>query len=236
MNILIIGAQHGNEPLGKALMDYIKRHRPNLLPHLTYRTGNPRAKRAGVRYIESDLNRSFTGGNTTYEERRAAKLLAYIRKNNFDLVIDAHTTTCSEPPCFIVSTMAGSVALFMRASSISRVVHMHPDIAKTSLIGVCPQAVSVEVNVGEVQPPLLESLARDIENYIQKNGPYSSKTIYEIAGFILKTEITEEEANHLKNFHKSQHGYYPVLTGENSYKKLTNYLGFKAYKVYKTKV
>lgn len=236
MNILIVGAQHGNEPLGKALMDYIKQHRPDLLPYLTYRTGNPQAKRAGVRYIESDLNRSFTGGNKTYEERRAARLLAYIREKNFNLVIDAHTTTCAEPPCFIAHTLSGEAGRFMAASRIKKVVHMHPDIAKTSLIGVCNQAVSIEVNIDEVKEPLLRDLTRAIDNYIHSRSPYSQKTIYKIAGFILKSEISEQATDSLQNFQKSPYGYYPVLTGENSYKKLTNYLGFKAYKVYKTKV
>jgi aspartoacylase len=236
MNILIIGAQHGNEPLGEGLINYIKQHRPDLLPHCTYRTGNPRAKRAGVRYIESDLNRSFTGGNKTYEERRAARLLAYIRKNNFNLVIDAHTTTCAEPPCFIAHTLNGEAGRFMAASSIKKTVHMHPDIAKTSLIGVCSRAVSIEVNIDEVKEPLLHDLAQAIDNYIHGRAPYSQKTIYQIAGFILKSEISEQASGSLRNFQKSPYGYYPVLTGENSYKKLTNYLGFKAYKVYKTKV
>lgn len=234
--ILIVGAQHGNEPLGEALYAYIVQSKPDLAQSITYITGNPRAIKANVRYIESDLNRSYSGGTTTYEERRAKRLLAYITKQNFDLVIDAHTTTCSEPPCFIAHTLGGEAGKFMAASNITKVVHMHPDIAKTALIGVCPQAVSIEVNINEVTEPLLRDVAQAIDNYVRKRSPFSQKTMYKIDGFILKNELTEQEADELQNFQKSTYGYYPILTGENSYKKLTNYLGFKAYKVYKTKV
>lgn len=235
-HILIIGAQHGNEPLGEALYAYIKQNRTNLLPYITFKIGNPRAKKAGVRYIESDLNRSYTGGVKTYEQRRARRMLTYIKSHAFDLVIDAHTTTCQEPPCFIAHTLNGEVGRFMAACSIMNVVHMHPRITKTSLIGVCPQAVSIEVNKEQVQERLLRVLAGAIEVYIRGDAPYSHKTIYEIADFILKSDMSEQQASKLQNFQKSPYGYYPVLTGENSYKQLTDYLGFKAYKVYKTKV
>ena len=234
--ILIVGAQHGNEPLGEALYAHIVQNRPDLAQNIAYVTGNPRAKKANVRYIESDLNRSYTGGNTTYEERRAKRLLASITKQNFDLVIDAHTTTCAEPPCFIAHALDGEAGKFMAACNITKVVHMHPEIAKSSLIGVCSQAVSVEVTIDEVKKPLLHELTLAIDNYVRGRSPFLQKTMYEIDGFILKNELTEQEANELQNFKKSSYGYYPILTGENSYKKLTNYLGFKAYKVYKTKV
>ena len=234
--ILIIGAQHGNEPLGETLFGYIKKYHRNLLPFVTYRTGNPRAKKANVRYIETDLNRSYTGSGNTYEERRAKRLLAYIQKEKFDLVIDAHTTTCDEPPCFIAHTLDGNAGKFMAACNITAIVHMHPDIAKTSLIGVCPQAVSIEVNKHDVAEPLLKQLTQGVIDYCNDTTPYTHKSIYEIAGFILKDEMSESESDKLQNFKKSPYGYYPILTGENSYKQLTNYLGFKAYRVYKTKV
>lgn len=231
--ILIIGSQHGNELLGEALYKYIQSYRRNLLPNVTYKVGNPRAKKANVRYIESDLNRSYTTSRTTYEERRADRIQAYIKKHNFDLVIDAHTTTCDQPPCFIVKSLHSD---YLGACFIEKVVIMHPDIVKPSLIGVCHQAVSIEVNKNAVTDQLLDALCDSLDAYCNGKTPYRNKTVYEIDDYITKSEISEKVAAKLTNFHKTTYGYYPVLVGENSYKKQTNYLGFKAYKVYKTKV
>ena len=69
MNILLLGSPHGNEILGDVLYAYIQKHRRDLLPRVTFLIGNIKAKKAGVRYIESDLNRSYNNRRSTYEER-----------------------------------------------------------------------------------------------------------------------------------------------------------------------
>lgn len=227
--ILLLGSQHGNELLGDMLYSYIRSHRQNLLLSVTYRAGNLRAKKAGVRYIESDLNRSYNGKGTTYEERRASRIVKYIDANRFDLVLDLHTTTCEQPPCFIAHTLDGDVGRFLRASSIEKIVHMKHGIVSTSLIGVCPQAVSIEVNKHCLTAALMDELCDDIQRYIDRSDEHSEKLIYEISELLKKTELTEKQVASLRNFQKSSHGFYPVLVGENSYKKQTTYLGFKAH-------
>jgi succinylglutamate desuccinylase len=235
-NVLIIGSQHGNELLGEALFEYVTQHRSELLSHITYMIGNIKAKKANVRYIDSDLNRSYNGKRTGYEERRASRIMSYIHKHAFDLVLDMHTTTCEQPPCLIIPSINTTIVSFLRACSIKKVVHMNHDIVKTSLIGVCPQAVSIEVNKRALDNMLLEELCNDLSRYIHDERSESLKTVYQIGDLLKKTELSESEAATLKNFHKSSYGFYPVLVGENSYKKQTAYLGFKAYKVYQTRV
>ena len=227
--ILILGSQNGNELLGEALYEYIRTNRQELLPHISYLVGNIQAKRQGVRYVEADLNRSYTGKKTTYEERRAGSILAYIKKHAFELVLDMHTTTCEQPPCFIAHSLEGSAARFLRASSIEKVVHMNHDIVKTSLIGVCPQAVSIEVNKDSLDDRLLADLCDDLQRYVEGSAAHAEKHVYEVDDLLKKTELSEKGAGELRNFQKSPYGFYPVLVGENSYKKQTAYLGFKAY-------
>lgn len=234
--ILILGSQHGNELLGETLHAYIQKQRPELLPYITYLPGNIRARQQNVRYIESDLNRSYNGRRTTYEERRAGRILAYIKRHAFDLVLDMHTTTCQQPPCLIVASPDGAIAPFLRASSIDTVVHMNHDIVRTSLIGVCPEAVSIEVNRRTLSRALMTALSDDLQRYIDSNTTYAEKTVYEVGDLLKKTELSEEEASTLCNFQKSPLGFYPVLVGENSYKKQTTYLGFKAYSRVRSRV
>lgn len=236
MNILLLGSQHGNELLGETLYAYIKTKRPELLPNISYKIGNIRAKKENVRYIGSDMNRSYTGKRTTYEERRAERVLKYIRQQEFDLVLDLHTTTCDQPPCLIISSISPTTVHFLRACSITDIVHMDHPIVETSLIGVCPQAVSIEVNKDALDDTLMNQLCDDLGRYNNNVSEFADKTIYQIDSLLAKTELPEDEAALLQNFKKSRYGFYPILVGENSYKKQTAYLGFKAYKVYQSKV
>lgn len=230
--ILLLGSQHGDELLGDALYSHIKTSRQELLPFVEFVIGNLRAKKAGVRYIESDLNRSYTGGRKTYEERRAAYLRQYIKEKEFGLVLDLHTTTCIQPPCLIAPGIHEAIAPFLRASSIDKVVLMRHSIVSTSLIGVCKEAISIEVNKNELGAELVDSLCDDIARYLNQTKTPGKKTIYEINELLAKDVIDVGLLPDLRNFQKCKLGFYPVLVGENSYKKHTNYLGFKAHKVY----
>ncbi|HSW78189.1 MAG TPA: succinylglutamate desuccinylase/aspartoacylase family protein [Candidatus Chromulinivoraceae bacterium] len=234
--ILLLGSQHGNELLGEQLYAYIASNRLDLLPFITFKRGNLRAYRQKVRYIESDLNRSYTGGDTTYEERRANTILKYIKKQDFDLVLDLHTTTCSQPPCLIVAGITDDNRQFIRASSIEKIVHMNHEIVETSLIGVYSKSASIEVNVIQLTTKLMEQLTSDIDRYLHNAASKKTKTVYEVGDLLGKDEITQEQAEELRNFEMSPLGFYPILVGENSYKKYTKYLGFKAYKTYQSKV
>jgi succinylglutamate desuccinylase len=228
--ILLLGAQHGNELLGRQLYGHIARRRPQILPFITYKAGNLRAYKQNVRYIESDLNRSYTGKRHTYEERRATRILKYIIQNKFNLVLDLHTTTCEQPPCFIAPGVTPGTERFIRASSITRIVQMNHSIVASSLIGNCTQAISIEVNRQEAEAStLLDALCDDIERYILGDTGTATKTIYHVDDLLKKTEVTDAQAAMLHNFQRSAQGYYPILVGENSYKKQTEYLGFKAY-------
>jgi len=235
-NILLLGSQHGNELLGEHLYSYIARKRPELLSYITYKTGNLRAHKQNVRYLESDLNRSYNGKRVTYEERRAERLLRFIKKEAFDLVLDLHTTTCVQPPCLIIPSIHSDIRDFLRATSIENVVHMSHSIVTSSLIGVYSKAVSIEVNRANVTDEMMEELCNDIARYIRRISTNQFKKVYEVRHLLKKTELSTIQAAALRNFEQSTYGYYPILIGENSYKKYTEYLGFKAYKVRVIKV
>jgi succinylglutamate desuccinylase len=231
MNIVLLGSQHGNELLGEDLYAYIKTARPELLPHVTYKVANPVAKKHGVRYVESDLNRSYGSKKATYEARRAQQLLRLFRQKAPTLVLDLHTTACVQPPCFIVADSSRN-GRFLRASSIVTLVEIKHEIVGSSLIGHLPQAVSIEINQNEARnPEVLEGLCDDIVRYIKNETHTRTKKLYIVEALLKKTEISAAEAATLQNFTRCLQGFYPVLVGENSYKKQTAYLGFKAANV-----
>lgn len=227
--VLLLGSQHGNELLGEHLYFYIVKNRPTLKYYVEFVVANPAARQKKVRYIESDLNRSYNGKNSTYEERRANEIRSFIARGKFTLILDLHTTTCIQPPCLITSSVEHP---FINASSVNHIVHMSHDIVRTSLIGVCEQAISIEINKNEAKiKATLSELCDDIERYLGDDIVTAQKSTYIVRELLKKSEMPPNELSKLRNFHKSKFGFYPILLGENSYKKQTNYLGFKAYKV-----
>lgn len=228
MKILLLGSQHGNEPLGDLLYERIKTHHPHLLKNITYKLGNPKAHKEKVRYIESDMNRSYGGTANTYEEKRAQHILKFISEGNFDLVLDLHTTVCDQPPCFILPELTPATRTFIRASHIERVVLLTDPMVRTSLTGVHPRAMAIEVANSQLTPRLLDNLCEDIARYVKDDIKSATKKVYDVPSLLLKTEVAPELLGSLINFEKTKDGFIPILTGNNSYRKNTHYLGFKA--------
>jgi len=230
MKLLLLGSQHGNERLGDALYAHLQAHHTDLLPHITFMIGNPRAHKKNVRYTESDLNRSYDPTLTTYESRRARRIQSYIKKMDFNIVLDLHTTNCKQPPCIIIPTISPKNEAYLRASFIDRVVLLQNPIVKTSLIGVCTEAISIEINRDSVTTDILEQLASDIRRFLQHEALNIPRFAYLVNSLLLKSEVSASEGKTLINFEPTTRGYIPILTGENSYKQNTHYLGFKAVK------
>jgi succinylglutamate desuccinylase len=232
MKILLLGSQHGDELLGEKLYDYLMAHYSHLLEHIVFKIGNPKAHKAGVRYIESDLNRSYNRKALTYEEKRAEYLRKYITENDFDLVLDLHTTVCNQPPCFIIHTVRDEVKPFLRASHIEKVVCLSDPMIHSSLDSVSPNVLAIEVANSDITNEFLNSLCEDVKRYIEGKETHTTKKVYEVPSLLLKSEVPEEQLGSLVNFQATPQGYIPILVGTSvgSYSKTTHYLGFKATK------
>lgn len=228
-HILVLGAQHGNEPLGDMLRLHIYRNSQHLLPYITYKTANLRARRADLRFIDMDMNRSYGIASKAYEAKRAAHISKYINASNFDLVLDLHTTNCRQPASILTNGLTDEKINFLSASSIEKVIDMQHEIVKHSLIGVHHNAISIEISNHELGEPQLESLMSDIGHYINGEKAASMKELYVVKELLLKSSVPEDSK--FENFEISSFGFIPILTGENSYKKHTDYLGFRAKEV-----
>lgn len=226
MNIALIGSQHGNELLGEKLYNYLKAHHPELAKHVTFFLANPAAHREGMRFIESDMNRSYVDSPRTYEERLASKLLSKLASSSYDVILDLHTTTVDQPPSFICGNHNQKVEKFITGSHIVHVVTMSPDIAAHSLIGTHPAAVAIEVNE-VIDDTLLANLCRDIDHFVQDRRIKQAHRYYQVLDFIHKNEYTPKVLSTFRNLQPTAYGFSPFLYGENSYKQTTNYLGFK---------
>lgn len=226
MKILLIAATHGNEPLGPQLISYIINKRPELLEYIDFMIGNPRALAHKTRYIESDLNRSYSLGDGTYEERRANEIAHHIRNTKPDLVLDMHTTTCTEPPIMIVKdTVDPMVRRFLRNCHIEKVLQV---TTEHDGAGITPSFIAYEVMSRAVKYPLLDSICDDIQHFIDDSISTVSKKLYKMSGKIYKSEVTKNQVGSFVNFEIHPLGFVPIMVGERAYRQQTDYIGFKA--------
>ena len=226
MNILIIGATHGNELLGPKLYERLLRKRSPLLEHLDFIIGNPRAYAQRVRYIESDLNRSYGQGNTTYEERRANEIQQYINDTRPDLVVDMHTTTTVQPNIVIVgNTTNHQVKTFLRACHLHQILKVQPMHDSAS---ITDNLIAYEVPNRNISPALLDEIESDLMRFVAGETHDGSRLLYEMTEKIYQKDVTPAQFKTFVNFEMHPLGYIPIMTGNNSYKRQTDYYGFKS--------
>lgn len=226
MKILMIAATHGNELLGIKLYQRLLARRSPLLDAIDFIVGNPRAYAEKLRYIDTDLNRSYGVQGAGYEVLRARKIQEYIELTRPDIVLDMHTTNCVQPNCLIVHSLDGDMKKrFLRASHIDTILQVQPmgDIAT-----VTDNVVGYEVPNKAITPILLDEITKDLENFVSNEEPYPAKKLYRMHGKIYKRDVQPQQAKSFVNFQQHELGFVPIMTGNNSYKKQTDYLGFKA--------
>lgn len=239
--ILIIGL-HGTEHLAARVAYYIQSTRPELLSNVDYICGNPKGAAAipQERYTNeygeesergSDLNRSFYPEKTpkTYEEKRAQELLPQL--HTYDYVLDLHTTTTSggdlKRYAITVSPDNESVRTILAASSIERVVVFPQDDGY--MTNVVKPTLALEYNQELARTPAAIEEVVDIIDVLlgNKTSAPRSREFFYIERPIPRAE---DPGIDTPNFELCKDGYYPVLLGDNSYRKDPSkpYVGFAA--------
>ena len=111
--IVILGGVHGNETVGIHFAHrFLHRHKKKIHTlksgSITFILGNPDAFKAGVRYIDSDLNRSFTDKSTLdttkTEHRRALNIRAYLTSHTPHAIIDLHSVSIGDFKILVTRT------------------------------------------------------------------------------------------------------------------------------------
>lgn len=226
MKILIIGATHGNELLGVKLYERLLKKRSPLLEHIDFIIGNPRAYAARRRYIDCDMNRSYGKKGQAYDEIRAREIAKYIRQTKPDLVLDMHTTTCHQPVCLIVGNTDGDTKRrFLRASHVEAMLRVQP---MDSIVTLGNNTAAYEVPNDRITTQLLDDIIADLQRCVDGAEDYAHKKLFAMSDKIFKRDVTPEQAATFVNFELHPLGFVPIMTGENSYKKQTDYLGFKS--------
>jgi len=89
--ILVLGATHGNEPFGKALVESLE---ANSVDGVDQVIANEAAAALGVRYIDTNLNWRTSPEDNTYEGQRLQWLIG--RCANAKMILDMHNAKNSD--------------------------------------------------------------------------------------------------------------------------------------------
>ena len=234
--LLIVGAVHGDEKVG---VEVIKRLGKVIDKKKVFGLiANHKALAKQVRFIDSDLNRSFPGANNgNYEQKLANNLLKKIRR--YAYVVDFHSFSCKSEPFAILTKKSEEHFLLAESLGIKKIILMSSELASgRSLIDYCTCGVSVEAGKHN-----LEATYKRATNYglkalerLRSFKAYSVKKnrveYFEVVGILFK-KMNEEIEESITNFKlvykgeiiardgkrliKSPYSFYPVLAREKSY-------------------
>lgn len=224
MRILAIISTHGNELLGPNLLAYMLAKRSKLLEDMEFIIANPRAYAKNVRYIESDLNRSYGLGLDTYESQRAKVIEERIRLLKPGLVLDFHTTTTEQPDILITADKDNEVVQrFINSSAVKDVLAVEP---LNDITTVVSNFVAYEVPNSHLNDDLYEQICTDIARYLDEEAVDQERTFYKMTGKILPEE--ERNIAGLENFvYNDELQAIPAFLGEEAYRRDGTYAGFR---------
>jgi hypothetical protein len=230
---ILVTWPHGNEESGPRLGHHIYTQRPDLLEHVDYVCGNPRAAADTLNYVETDLNRAFNPPHkpTSYEEIRAVEIAALMKE--YDYVIAMHTSVTDIGQFVITGEITPARREIIAASGFDRVVVMPPSIIDESISGLAPNALEFEMNekIAEL-PETIESFVTLIETLIKPGHPHQPRPreFFYVENHISKAA---DPGVHVPNFKLYEAGgYYPLLmgVGKHSYRDnpAKDYVGYAA--------
>src|SRR6185295_1926166 len=105
--ILVVGGLHGNEPTGIKITSYLMK---NKIKNISTILANSQAVKENIRFLETDLNRSFsTQVPVSYEEHLADKIQKKVV--NYDLILDFHNSVANNNNCSIVTEFPNELLL-----------------------------------------------------------------------------------------------------------------------------
>ncbi len=202
--VAIVGGVHGNEFTGAYLIKKFERF-PELIKRSSFETltllGNPKAFEAGIRYIDTDLNRCFRpqslhdSTRSSYEERRAKAIYQTLRPNDkspVDLIVDLHSTTANMGLTIILgNNHPFNLQLAAYLSSINSLVRVCSCTQSSQrdalLMSLCELSFAIEI--GSVAQgvlnadffnkteELIHAVLDYLEGYNQGKTPQSDRTL-----------------------------------------------------------
>lgn len=223
--MLVVAGVHGNEPFGLKVLGKLKEE----ISSIQTLVAHPEALAKRIRFIESDLNRSFTGQSNTLEERLAVSIKKELVDSQPDMVIDLHTSVSDCGPTGIIATYSLENHLLAEQCGMACVVIMPPSNA---LIEQCDSpAVALELGRNLRSDKLAKDIAGCLKKIARNGLAQRTPTIpvYEVKATIPKNYPGLRTIKNLC-YDTALKGY-PFLAGPDTYPDIGGFLLMESSKV-----
>lgn len=239
--LVVVGSVHGDEPAGKKAIKRVLENHEKFLKPVKFIIANEEALEKGERYVEADLNSSFSGDpdSDKREERLAARIAEHVKGKK---VLDLHTTHSTEKPFANVKNFEQDTLQLLKHSGVDN------SACFPEQTGVLIEMASTGVLV-ETGPQGTENAVEDaekvLENFLACQGVIEGECVQNKPDLFRHFDTVEGDwVFEAENFQKVEQGevyatreneeleaeeeFYPVLMSTNGYE---GKLGYKAEKV-----
>lgn len=203
-NIAIIGCVHGDEIIGKKVINQLKKIKLKK-GTLTFIIAHPKAVAKKKRFFQKDLNRSFPGRKNGMTEEKIAYELNKILKK-FDLVIDVHATNSDLKSLIAITKYNKQIKNLLKITPIKRVAYAPKKVfGAKELITYSKLGVSLEYGPnksGRNYKRALNHVKIILKNLGVLKGKktlYKEKDLYKISG-IYRVPNNFQQNNKLKDY------------------------------------
>ncbi|MBA3678741.1 succinylglutamate desuccinylase/aspartoacylase family protein [Candidatus Saccharibacteria bacterium] len=183
VKVTLVCCVHGNEKFGKKVFDYFLL-KLEKFPGLSLLLANEEAMKINRRFVDIDLNRSFTSHKNSklHEAVLAEKIKKVIDPHS--IIIDIHTTKTRLKAISIVTNLTTDTKKILKVVPYKEVAYMKQGFG--SLISQYQSAVSLEYNRDYVkQKAVLKKLEVIVTSLLDnKNDHHRYKTIYKSIGIL----------------------------------------------------
>lgn len=235
--LAVVGSIHGDEPAGKKAIERVVEELDFKKP-VRFIIANEEALKKNVRYIESDLNRSFPGdkNSKSHEEKLAAEILDKLEGMT---VLDIHTTRSYAKPFATIKSLE-DLGRVKKTSAEKAVYFTNDGGTLTEYV----EGVLVEAGY-QGSEQAAENAVDVIKNFLAAHDAIEENYTLSEPEVFKYLETVEGDYEFLaENFEKVEEGevyarndseelvaekdFYPVLMSTNGY---DGQLGFKAKKL-----
>jgi predicted deacylase len=144
--VAVVGGIHGDEPSGERIVERLvdRLDEDDVEGTVQLLVANEPALAAGVRYTETDLNRTFPGevDSEEYERSLATRVTAILE--GADAILALHSSQSAPPPFAIYSRLTESVRRTIAGLPVEYVLDAG-NLRGTTLDSTLPHTVSIEV-------------------------------------------------------------------------------------------